>query len=189
VSSLHLWGQAKACTISAHLLTFPPAHFRSFLPLTCPLSNFLTCGLFFVTSALGHAAPTLSSTNLPPVSLALPDAGLSLVRVFGALAFVLALFLGGVWLFKNWQRLAIHRGRSTQLQILETRALGNRHVLYVIGYQQQRLLLAASPSGVALVSHLPSGDDAPAAAAEPAPANVASPNFVRALQQAIQKKT
>jgi flagellar biogenesis protein FliO len=122
------------------------------------------------------------------VSLGLPDAGLSLVRVLGALAFVLALFLGGVWLYKNWQRLAIHRGRSTLLQVLETRALGNRHVLYVIGYEQQRLLLAASPSGVALVSHLPPGEPVPEAAAEPGPATIAHPNFVRALQQAIQKK-
>jgi flagellar biogenesis protein FliO len=157
---------------------------------TYSLSHLLTCGFLLFSCAAGRAAPTLS-TNLPPVTLALPDAGLSLVRVFGALAFVLALFLGGVWLFKNWQRLAIQRGRSTQLEILEMRALGNRHVLYVIGYQQQRLLLAASPSGVALVSHLPSGEEALAAAVEPAPApaGVASPNFVRALQQAIQKKT
>jgi flagellar biogenesis protein FliO len=135
------------------------------------------------------AAPALS-TNLPPVSLALPDAGFSIIRVFGALALVLALFLGGVWLFRNWQRLTIQRGREPQLRVLEMRALGNRHVLYVVGYQQQRLLLAASPAGVALVSHLPSGDEvetAPAPAA--APENVASPNFVQALQQAIQKKT
>src|SRR6478735_6702127 len=49
------------------------------------------------------AAPLLS-TNLPPVSPALPEASFSVIRVFGALMLVLGLFLGGVWLFKNWQR-------------------------------------------------------------------------------------
>ena len=82
----------------------------------------------------------------------------------------------------------MQRGHEPQLQVLETRSLGHRHLLYVVGYQQQRLLLAASPAGITLVSHLPPGD-APEVAAEPASANVTSPNFVHALQQAIQKKT
>ena len=129
------------------------------------------------------------STNLPPVSLGLPDAGLSLVRVFGALLFVIALFLAGVWLFKNWQRLIQRRGGTSQLQILERRALGNRQVLYVISCQQQRLLLASSPSGVTLVSHLPPGEEPAEISEAPAPANIASPTFVHALQQAIQKKS
>lgn len=127
------------------------------------------------------------STNLPPVSLALPDAGVSLVRVMGALAFVLAIFLGGVWLYRNWQRLARKGGHAPQLQLLETRALGHRHVLYVVGYQQQRLLLAASPGGVALVSHLPPGDP-DEAAPEVATTQVSSAGFVQALQQAVQRK-
>ena len=131
---------------------------------------------------LAASAASAVSTNLPPVSLALPDAGISLFRVLGALAFVLAIFLGGVWLFRNWQRLARQGGHAPQLQLLETRALGHRHVLYVVGYQQQRLLLAASPAGVALVSHLPPGD------ADETPPPVTSAGFVQALQQAVQRK-
>src|SRR6266487_3222513 len=97
----------------------------------------------------------LLATNLPAVSASLPQAGFSVIRVFGALALVIGLFLAGVWLFKNWQRLSLQRGRPAQLQVLEMRALGGKHLLYVVGYQQQRLLLASSPAGVTLVSHLP----------------------------------
>jgi len=128
----------------------------------------------------GHAA-TLLSTNLPPISPALPDASFSVIRVFGALVLVLALFLAGVWLFRNWQRLTLQRGRPSQLQILEMKALGGKHALYVVGYQQQRLLLASSPAGVALVSHLPAAD-----ATDIQPAKLSNENFVQVLQQAVQ---
>ena len=145
-------------------------------------------GLFVAPEVVSAATP-LVSTNLPPTSPAFPDASLSVIRVFGALALVLGLFLGGVWLFKNWQRVTLHRGRASQLQILETKALGGKHALYVVGYQHQRLLLASSPNGVSLVSHLPEDGalPAPVAAKAPAPA-VESESFVQALQQAVQAK-
>ena len=135
-----------------------------------------------VLASAASAAPLLS-TNLPLASPALPDASFSVIRVFGALVLVLGLFLAGVWLFRNWQRLALRRGQPSQLQILEMKALGGRHALYVVGYQQQRLLLASSPAGVALVSHL-----APADAPEVEPAKLSRENFVQVLQQAVQAK-
>lgn len=147
----------------------------------------LVIGVFLLTalSFTANAAPLLS-TNLPPVSPVLPDASFSVIRVFGAFVLVIGLFLGGVWLFRNWQRVGLNRGRPVQLQILETRSLGGKHALYVVSYQQQRMLLAASPTGVALVSHLPDDDDTPPAAATPAPMN--GENFVQALQQAVQAR-
>jgi flagellar biogenesis protein FliO len=135
-----------------------------------------------LTPSLATAAP-LFSTNLPPVSPALPDASSSVIRVFGALVLVLGLFLAGVWVFRNWQRLALRRGQPSQLQILEIKALGGRHALYVVGYQQQRLLLASSPAGVTLVSNLPAGD-----VSEVEPAKLSRENFVQVLQQAVQAK-
>jgi flagellar biogenesis protein FliO len=142
----------------------------------------LACG------GAGAASAAPFSTNQPPTGPALPDASFSVIRVFGALALVLALFLVGVWLFKNWQRLALHKGRASQLQLIEIKPLGGKHVLYVVGYRQQRLLLAASPSGVSLVSHLPEGESEPAPLA-PGPGVAANSNFVQALQQAVQGKT
>ena len=139
--------------------------------------------LILYAATLSAPAASLLSTNLPPVSPSLPDASFSVIRVFGALVLVLGLFLAGVWLFRNWQRLTLQRGRPSQLQILEMKSLGGKHALYVVGYQQQRLLLASSPAGVALVSHLP-----PADATEVEPAKLSSENFVQVLQQAVQAK-
>ena len=120
----------------------------------------------------------------PLTAPSLPDAGVSVFRIFGALALVVGLFLGGVWLFRNWQRLALRRGRIPKLNILETRGLGGRHALYVVGYEDERFLIASSPAGVNLLSHLASGADPqpPAADANPAP------SFPRTLARMLQGK-
>jgi flagellar biogenesis protein FliO len=144
--------------------------------------RFTFYALFTLTPFLLSAAPLLS-TNLPPISPTLPDASFSVIRVFGALVLVLGLFLGGVWIFKNWQRVALHRGRPSQLQVVEMKSLGGKHALYVVGYQQQRLLLACSPSGVSLVSHLPAEDSAPVTSQA-----VGGDTFMQALQNAVQAK-
>jgi flagellar biogenesis protein FliO len=97
-------------------------------------------------------------TNVLSGPLPLPEVGFSALRVLGSLILVLALFLGGVWIYRNWQRVAVYRGRAPQLNILEVKSLGNRHALYLVAYQQQRLLIASSPAGVNLLSHLPEAD-------------------------------
>jgi flagellar biogenesis protein FliO len=145
---------------------------------------------FFILSVvacfLGSAETGLAqTTNVVTASPLLPDAGVSLLRVTGSLAIVLGLFLGGVWLYKNWQRLAIQRGRAPRLNILETRPLGARQSLFVVAYEQQRFLVATSPAGVNLVSHLPDAEAAPAATSEkpsgPMP-------FAQALAQVLKGK-
>ncbi|MEN9573734.1 MAG: hypothetical protein RL514_1589 [Verrucomicrobiota bacterium] len=126
--------------------------------------------------ATGAAEPTVSLPTAP-----LPDVGSSVVRVLGGLVFVLALFLGGVWLVRNWQRVVVQRGQAPKLNVLEVKSLGQRNALYVIGYEQQRLLLSSSPTGVTLLSHLPNAEAG--AAASPAP-----PSFAEALQQVLTRK-
>ena len=133
-----------------------------------------------VCLAAGVAPLSAQTNSVAPVSAPLPELGFSVVRLFGALALVLALFLGGVWLFRNWQRLAWQRGRTPQLAVLEVKSLGARQGLYVVGYQQQRMLLAASPAGITLVSHLPD------ASAEEA--SVTRIPFTEALLQAATRK-
>jgi flagellar protein FliO/FliZ len=153
-----------------------------------PLLLLVASAMAFSCAALpaaAAAAATGLSTNLltmtpPPV----PEAGFSLLRVLGALTLVLTLFLAGVWVYRNWHRVAVNRG-TQQLRILESRSLGGRHALHVVGYHDQRLLLASSPNGISLISHLPAGE----LNATPAtPAAAAPGNFVHALQQAIQQK-
>ena len=127
-----------------------------------------------------------SGTNsLPEPALNSPDLGLSLLRVLGALALVLAIFFGVVWLIRNWQRLALQRGGGPKLNVLEVRPLGGRHSLYVIGYEQERFLLAASPNGINLLTHLPPVTGEPTAAT-PAPAGKMS--FSQALARVLGGK-
>jgi flagellar biogenesis protein FliO len=144
----------------------------------------LRAGLFLLGLAACRAASALGQTagaSSPPANPALPDLTFSLLRLAGALALVLAAFLGGAWLFRNWQRLVAQRGQAPKLNVLEVKSLGQRHALYVVGYEQQRLLLAASPGGVTLVAHLPA---AAASAAGPA----APASFVEALK-AVRRRS
>ncbi len=106
--------------------------------------------------------------------------GVSLLRVSGALVLVIAIFLGGVWLFKNWQRFGRPQGLAPRLSVLEIKSLGYRQNIYVVGYQQQRLLLASSPAGVTLVSHLPAAEEEKTAA----PVKI---SFAEAFQQVLTR--
>ena len=142
----------------------------------------LSAVFVFLTTVTGFSAdPTNSAAqlNLPQ----LPDAGPSVHRVMGALALVIGIFLGGVWLFRNWQRLTIQRGRSPKLNVIETRPLGGKHALYVVGYEQERFLLASSPAGVNLLSHLPTAPADDPTAAQPAGL---APSFAQALTQVLK---
>lgn len=142
------------------------------------MKNFpLKTGLLISSCFLLNAASgqTTNSVALPPLAPALPDVGPSIIRVMGALALVIAIFLGGVWLFRNWQRLTRQRGRTPKLNIIETRSLGGRQALYVVGYEQARFLITSSPAGVSLLSHLPDAgaEEAAVEASSPPPFSVA----------------
>lgn len=79
--------------------------------------------------------------------------------------------------------MAIAKGHTPKLNILETKSLGQRHAIYVIGYEQQRLLIAASPAGVTMLTTLPT---AAVSATEEAPTT--KTNFTDALREALQRK-
>ncbi|HYG23410.1 MAG TPA: flagellar biosynthetic protein FliO [Verrucomicrobiae bacterium] len=118
---------------------------------------------------------------------AMPNVAGSLLRVMGMLAVVLALFLGGVWLFRNWQRFTMPRGQSPKLNILESRSLGGRHAILVVGYQQERFLVASSPAGVNLLTHLPSAQEEPMGPEEAALPK--TPAFAETLAQMLKGKS
>jgi len=143
---------------------------------------FFTAGLVLLSAC---SASALVVTNAPVAAPSLPDAGGSVIRVFGALIFVIALFLGGVWLFRNWKQLSIKRsGIVPKLNVLEVKSLGQRQAVYVVGYQQQRMLLGSSPTGITLLSHLPPADEN-----EPVVApSTGKMSFVDALQQVISSR-
>jgi flagellar biosynthetic protein FliO len=104
--------------------------------------------------ACSYAASSTNIFSTPLTAPSLPDAGPSLLRVLGALALVLGLFLGGAWLVRNGRLSAFGRSRSAKLNVLETRSLGARQAIYVVAYGQERFLIGSTPAGINLLSHL-----------------------------------
>jgi len=137
-----------------------------------------------ILAVMGAARVGLAqSTNTVTLHADLPGAGLSAIRTLAALAFVLALLFGGVWLFRNAQRLAWRKTGVPRLAILESRALGNRFALHVVGYEQQRLLIGSSPGGLSLLSQLPPASDVRAEAAPGAAPGSFSQRLLELLPQ------
>ena len=79
----------------------------------------------------------------------------SWVQLLGMLLLVLGLFAAFAWAVKRWRLLPQLRGAQHRLQILEVKSLGQRNSLMVVGYSEQRFLLGASSTGLALLSKLP----------------------------------
>jgi flagellar biogenesis protein FliO len=150
-----------------------------------PLPGLRLAGLFVLAAGMSALGQTASETNFTATAAgALPDAGSSVLRVLGALALVTAIFLGGVWLFRNWQRLNLKKGNAPRLNVIEIKSLGQRQTLVVVGYEQQRMLLASSPSGVTLVTHLPTVEEGEATAPTTAPRM----SFTEAFQHVLSRK-
>ncbi len=139
----------------------------------------------FTAFADSAASTNLITPNLNAAALStgLPDTGASVLRVFGALILVVGIFLGGVWLFKNWQRFTVQKGSRPRLNVLEAKSIGQRQSLLVVAYQQQRMLVAATPAGITLLSHLPAEENV-----EPAPAVSTRISFADAFQQVLARK-
>jgi flagellar biogenesis protein FliO len=129
------------------------------------------------------ATNTFLSNSLSAQSL--PDTGPSLLRVLGALALVLGLFLGGVWILRNGRFSILGQPRSARLNVLETRSLGARQAICVVAYGQERFLIGSSPAGINLLSHLsPSQEDEESAMARPANGM----SFAQALSQVLGRQ-
>jgi flagellar biogenesis protein FliO len=76
------------------------------------------------------------------------------------------------------------------LNVFETRSLGGKTALFVVGYEQERFLIASSPTGVNLLSHLPTAADTGAATDAPTDAKPAeaNPSFAQALTKVLKGK-
>ncbi|MDB6052915.1 MAG: flagellar assembly protein FliO [Verrucomicrobiales bacterium] len=139
---------------------------------------FLSLGFTLLAGSDLFAAAEIS-TSAP---MAVPNMAGSVVRVFGALALVMGLLFGGVWLMRNWQRINLRKGRAIpNLNILEVRSLGPRQTLFVVGYNRQRLLVAASPAGIQLLTPLPEADEDEVKQTSP------TIHFADALQQVLSR--
>jgi flagellar biogenesis protein FliO len=143
----------------------------------------LISSFVFLNSAFAETTNSVAAYSFNP-ALSAPEIGVSLLRVMGALALVLGIFLAGVWMFRNWQRLAVQRGCAPKLNILEIRSLGGRQSIYVVGYERERFLLASSPASVNFLTHLPSASNDGETRTEEKP----TVPFSRALAQVLKGK-
>jgi flagellar biogenesis protein FliO len=126
----------------------------------------------------------LASTSFGADTIAAPAAPsvvFSVLRMIGGLCLVFSLLFGGLWVYRNSARFAAGRRSSAKLKVIESRALGHRHFIFVVGYEQQRILLSTSPTGVTMLTHLPEATAEEMADTSPAPL----PNFSSALMQAL----
>jgi flagellar biosynthetic protein FliO len=137
-----------------------------------PFAAFLVCG----------GVAVAAGTNTVSIGNSAAEVGGSVVRMLAGLAFVLALFFGGIWIVRNWQRVSRVRGNH-KLNICEARSLGPRQGVYVVGYEQQRFLIAASPAGISLLSELPDAQQGSESVANGAPAP-----FAQVLQSVLGKR-
>lgn len=163
----------------------------------------LRCGVMEFRPAGQSAIPTLSSsvpcilvlacfgfplhahavaTNIVAMPTPLPDLGFSVLRLIGALVFVIALFLVAIWGIRRWQQTRSVRCGGPRLVVMDVKSLGGRQSIYVVGYERQRMLIGTSTAGVSLIAHLPEGDSDEAGPSGPA-------SFAAAFQQVLGRKT
>ena len=91
--------------------------------------------------------PVTAPEKLPPARPPTPDFD-SLGRMLGYLTFFAALAGGALYFVKFG--LPLRKGLSSdrKLQVLETRPLGNKQYLLVVGYEDTRLLLGVTPGKI-----------------------------------------
>jgi flagellar protein FliO/FliZ len=140
--------------------------------------------LLLATTAGALAAATNGlDASFTAKPLPTPDVASTLIRLAGAMVLVIAIFLGGFWMTRNWHRFLMKKGQAPKLNVLEARSLGARHTLYVVGYEKQRLLVATSAAGISLLTTLP-----PAENDAEAPLAGGPSDFFAALAKATQKQ-
>jgi flagellar biosynthetic protein FliO len=113
---------------------------------------------------------------------AVPSMGVAIFRMIGSLAIVIALFFVGAWLIRNMHRFKNKGMNERKLQVLEGKSIGPRQAIYVVAYEEQRLLIGSTAQGITLLTHLPEG------APQPAGERIVTVSFGEALLQALGRK-
>lgn len=134
--------------------------------------SLLTLALSPAFSADAGSLPPLPSTSF----------GAALFRMLGSLAIVVAIFFAAAWVFRNMHRFRAQNGPQRKLQVIEARSLGARQALYVVGFEQQRLLIGSTAQGLTLLTHLPDSS------AQPDAGRIVPVPFGEALMQALGRK-
>jgi flagellar biogenesis protein FliO len=118
--------------------------------------------VIFILCAFSLYASTniVTNTNLQDGLQNSINPTVSILRLLGAFIFVVALFLIGVWVFKNWRGLVFKNVKKSNLKVVEVKHIGNRQALFVVGYNRKRMLLGVTSSTINFLSELPDDEDA-----------------------------
>ncbi|HEX7860673.1 MAG TPA: FliO/MopB family protein [Verrucomicrobiae bacterium] len=127
------------------------------------------------------AAENVAATAAAP---AVPSMGAAVFRMVGSLAVVIALFFAGAWLFRNMHRFKAGQSNQRKLQVLEGKSIGPRQAIYVVAYEQQRLLIGSTAQGLTLLMHLPEGQTQTETSSE----RIVPVSFGEALMHALGRK-
>lgn len=124
-------------------------------------------------------------TASPVGNSGMPSMGVAVFRMVGSLALVIALFFACAWIFRNMHRFKAAGSHQRKLQVLEGKSIGPRQALYVVAYEQQRLLIGSTAQGLTLLTHLPEGETQPISTS---PERIVPVSFGEALMQALGRK-
>jgi flagellar protein FliO/FliZ len=126
----------------------------------------------------GWSRPIAGLAGAPAAS-----SGELILRMFGGMLLVLAVMFAAVWALKRWRFLPGANGGKAHLKLVESKTIGARQSIMVVGYDEKRFLVATTSQGVSLLTNLP--DAAPELESEKAPE---SAKFGEFLLAAIQQK-
>ena len=157
-------------------------HGISFLSSIRLTSVTALAGWLLAAATVSGADAVTNLVTAPLTGAATPSLLGPLVRMLGAVALLLALLFGVQWWLRQNRQSVAGRNPAKRLNVLEVKSLGHRHVLYVVGYEQQRLLIATSPAGINLLTPLP--EATPQAAETVAPVV----SFADALMQVVGRR-
>jgi flagellar biogenesis protein FliO len=142
---------------------------------------------------LAFTLPAFAQQYVTPSIAEPPSIIASAVRMIGALFIVISVILTGAWAFKNKEKFAGKlvgsRVRHAKLQVLETKSLGGRNSICVVAYDNQRLLISTSPTGVTMLTKLPEAtlEELHTDVQSPVPV-AATPTFTDAFAQALSSR-
>lgn len=121
-------------------------------------------------------------------SSALPDplAWTELLRVFGGLVAVIAVFVAALWLLKRVQ--PVLRAASGPMRVLATLNLAPREKLLLVQVGAQQLLLASSAQGLTCLHVLPEPVELQPPSAAPGVAAALPASFPDWLRRAVEQR-
>jgi flagellar protein FliO/FliZ len=99
-----------------------------------------------ITLLFSHALQAADSAQKPLGVNISPLGADSLLSTVGGLLFVLAIIIGGAWLFKRYSQLPI--GGKGIVRVLGGVSVGTRERVVVVEVENQRLLLGVAPGQV-----------------------------------------